>query len=144
MYQNFGYPFNNNFSMPTATQPYGYPMQPQMQQPPQQQPAQQNNTNIVYVNGIDDVRSRQLPANSNFVFLDNDNPIIYRKTVDGQGRMAVEVFDIVPHKETPTVQPDYALKSDIKTLQEEVAKLRAEVNKRDRTTVASTVGTTNS
>lgn len=125
MYNNYGFPGFN--SLPTATPPYGFPMPQSAPQPVQQQPQ----SNIVYVNGIDDVKNRPLPPNSNYAFMDNDNPILYRKTVDAQGRMAVEVFDIVPHKETPVAQPDYALKSDIEVLQKEIAKLRMEVSKND-------------
>lgn len=125
MYNNYGFPGFN--SLPTATQPYGFPMPQSAPQPVQQQPQ----SNIVYVNGIDDVKNRPLPPNSNYAFMDNDNPILYRKTVDAQGRMAVEVFDIVPHKETPVAQPDYAFKSDIELLQKEIAKLRMEVSKND-------------
>ena len=123
MYNNYGFPG----SFPTAPQPYGFPMPQSAPHPVQQQPQ----SNIVYVNGIDDVKNRPLPPNSNYAFMDNDNPILYRKTVDAQGRMAVEVFDIVPHKEAPVAQPDYALKSDIELLQKEIAKLRMEVSKND-------------
>lgn len=64
---NYGFPnFNNSF--PTATQPYGFPMQQQMQQPIQQQ----SQSNIIYVNGIDDVKNRPLPPNSNYAFMDNE------------------------------------------------------------------------
>lgn len=124
MYNNYGFPFN---SMPSATQPYGYPMPPQMPQTAPQTPPLQ--TNIIYVNGIDDARNRPLPPNSNYAFMDNDKAILYRKTVDGQGKMSVEAFDIVPHTEAPVEQPDYALKSDILMLQKELAKLRMEVTK---------------
>ena len=129
MINNYGYPNYN--SMPSMTQPYGYPiMQPQIPTNPQNissnMPPQ---TNVIYVNGIEDVKNRPLPPNSNYSFMDNDNPILYRKTVDAQGKMTVEVFDIVPHEEKPVEQPDYALKSDILTLQKELAKLRMEVTK---------------
>lgn len=122
MYQNYGFP---TFQQPQPNQFGNYAQAPIFQQPIQQQPQ----SNIVYVNGIDDVKNRPLPPNSNYAFMDNDNPILYRKTVDAQGRMSVEVFDIVPHKETPVAQPDYALKSDIEVLQKEIAKLRMEVTK---------------
>ena len=125
MYNNYGFPGFN--SLPTATQPYGYPMPPQMPQTPPQNPPLQ--TNIIYVNGIDDARNRPLPPNSNYAFMDNDKAILYRKTVDAQGKMTVEAFDIVPHTEAPVEQPDYALKSDILMLQKELAKLRMEVTK---------------
>lgn len=140
MFNNFGYPYGGGIgSYPTATQPYGYSMsQPQMQmaqqmqqpQMAQQQMAQpQAQTNIIYVNGVEDVRNRPLPPNSNYAFMDNDNPILYHKTVDAQGKMTVEMFDIVPHKEKPVQQPEYALKSDIAELQKQIVKLQAEVLK---------------
>lgn len=136
MFQNYGYPMSFN-SFPTATQPYGFPVtnpinQSQLQSQPQ--------SNIIYVNGIDDVKNRQLPNNSNFVFMDNDNPIIYRKTVDGQGKMSVEAFDIVPHKDVAVPKPEYALKSDIEALKGEILKLKTEVTKND---IARTYGTAN-
>ena len=119
---NYGFPNFN--SLPTATQPYGFPMAiPQQQSQPQ--------SNIVYVNGIEDVKNRPLPPNSNYAFMDNDNPILYRKTVDAQGKMTVEVFDIVPHKDEPEIKPDYALKSDLEELQKQIVKLRMEVSKND-------------
>lgn len=130
MYNNYGFPY----SMPTATQPYGVPMFPQAPTAPQPTPQpvqQQPQSNIVYVNGIDDVKNRPLPPNSNYAFMDNDNPILYRKTVDAQGRMAVEVFDIVPHKEAPVEKVEYATKKDIELLQAEIAKLHMEAKKND-------------
>ena len=128
---NYGFPQFNN--LPTATpQPYGYPMQ---QQPVQQQ----TQTNIIYVNGIDDVKNRQLPPNSNYAFMDNDKPIIYRKIVDAQGKMSVEIFDIVPHKEIPEERPDYALKSDLAQIQSEINKIRADLNKYGQNTVVKSV-----
>ena len=99
--------FSNNFNnygyantIPTSTQPYGYPMsnygmqsmaQPQMPMQPQ------TNTNKIYVSGIDDVRNRQLPNNSDVIYLDNDKPILYQKVVDGKGQFEVKAFSIVPY-----------------------------------------------
>lgn len=127
---NYGYPYN---AMPSATQPYGFPMM-MNNQPTQNAPQAmaQNNpqSNIVYVNGIEDVKNRQLPPNSNFAFMDNDNPILYRKTVDAQGRMAVEVYDIIPHKDIAPETPNYALKSDVEDLKKLFDKLRSEVLKK--------------
>ena len=66
---------------------------------PQQQPSQMN-TNKIYVTGIDDARARQLPPNSDFIFLDNDKPLLYRKTVDATGKMEIKAFKISEHTET--------------------------------------------
>lgn len=64
----------------------------------QQQPAQMN-TNKIYVTGIDDARARQLPPNSDFIFLDNDKPLLYRKTVDATGKMEIKAFKISEYTE---------------------------------------------
>lgn len=122
MYNNFN-PYGNPYfnSMPTGTQPYGVPMtpyntmgnmgtpnfnsQPQNQNMQSQgQPftmPQQVNTNKIYVTGIEDVRNKPQPFNSDFIYLDNDKPLLYRKVVDATGKMEVEPFDVFPHTEPP-------------------------------------------
>ena len=151
--------FGNNFgynSMPTATQPYGYPMNPYMNNmanPNQMQPQSQiqpqqpitTNTNKIYVNGIEDVRNRSLLPNSDYIFLDNDNAIIYQKIVDSKGQFEVKAFDIVPHieqKETKSennidlsnyvkVTDLEPLQNDIKILKEKLLSKPAEIKKVD-------------
>lgn len=109
---------NNQYGMYAPNQtpyntPYGgfspmpntYPAQPQFapQTPnyaPQTQSAQQMNTNKIYVTGIDDARARQLPPNSDYIFLDNDKPLLYRKTVDATGKMEIKAFKISEYTET--------------------------------------------
>ena len=82
----------NGYSTPTGTQPYGYPMQNYGM--PQQS---QINTNKIYVSGIEEVRQKNLPFNSDVVFLDNDKPILYQKIVDGKGQFEVKAFTITPY-----------------------------------------------
>lgn len=74
----------------------------------QQQNTQQNavNTNKLYANGIEDVRFRQLPVNSDYIFLDNDKPLVYRKTTDGTGKTDIQVFKIVPYVEEEKAAPE--------------------------------------
>ena len=74
----------------------------------QQQNTQQNavNTNKLYANGIEDVRFRQLPVNSDYIFLDNDKPLVYRKTTDGTGKTDIQVFKIVPYVEEEKTAPE--------------------------------------
>ena len=79
-------PQNGNYAPQTPTQPQ----------------AQQMNTNKIYVTGIDDARARQLPPNSDFIFLDNDKPLLYRKTVDGTGKMEIKTFKIAEYTEAET------------------------------------------
>ncbi len=94
---------NNGYSGYSGYNPYSYV--PPYQQPSTPQPQQAINTNKIYVNGIEDVRCRQLPAGSDYIFLDNDKPLIYRKTTDATGKMDVQVFKITPYQEEEKVQP---------------------------------------
>lgn len=114
MYNNNQYGMYAPNQTPYST-PYGgfspmpntYPAQQQFapQTPnyaPQTQSAQQMNTNKIYVTGIEDAKTRQLPANSDYIFLDNDKPLLYRKTVDATGKMEIKAFKISEYTETET------------------------------------------
>lgn len=92
MFQN--YQMN---TIPTATQPYGYPFNPyynnfQSQQQPQS--TQAMNTNKIFVSGIDEVRTKMLPPNSEMVYLDNDNALLYEKIVDAKGQFEVKTYEL--------------------------------------------------
>ena len=76
---------------------------------PQTQSAQQMNTNKIYVTGIEDAKTRQLPANSDYIFLDNDKPLLYRKTVDATGKMEIKTFKISEYTETESAPATQAL-----------------------------------
>lgn len=104
----------------------GYPYHPH--QSMNQSPSM--NTNKLYATGIEDVRARQLPPNSDFIFLDNDKPIIYRKTTDATGKMNIQVFEIKPFqveqpKSEPVIDPNqFASKKDFEDLREELEQLK--------------------
>lgn len=91
-YQNAPYGYNGYGGYNTPTY--------QAQQPSIQQ--QNVNTNKIYVNGIEDVKCRQMPAGSDYIFLDNDKPLVYRKTTDSTGKMDIQVFKITPYEEEKT------------------------------------------
>lgn len=77
---------------------YGNQYNPYQQQNsyyyPQTQPQANTNTNKIYVSGIDDVRNRFLAPNSDYIFLDNDKPVLYQKVVDSKGQFEVKEFEI--------------------------------------------------
>ena len=129
---------NNNFGyepMYPYTAPVQYPMQ--MQQMPAQNipnPLPMTNTNKIFVNGVDDVRSRALPQNSDYVFLDNDKPLLYQKIVDPKGQFEVKVFDIIPHKETPEEVPEYVLRTDFDNVLIELTAIKDKLAKLGGTT----------
>lgn len=124
---------NNPYSGYPYQQSYGYSV-PSYQQPTQTQP--QVSTNKMYANGIEDVRCRQLPANSDYLFLDNDKPLIYRKTTDATGKMDIQVFKITPYQEEEKPLVEYALASDLVDLKQQVEQLR-DLLKTDETKPAS-------
>jgi hypothetical protein len=157
MYEN-GYmnPFGYN-TMPTATQPFGYPVnpymysqQPQQKQQPQPQPQQQAptmiNTNKLYANGLEDVKNRSLPPNSDYIFVDNDKDILYQRIVDGTGKSDTRMFDLLPHieKEAATSQQSvdldkYVLKTDFETLQGQIKALNDKIAKLSTPTQPTTI-----
>ena len=113
---------------PFATQNGNYTptVQPQQQQPPQM------NTNKIYVTGIDDARARQLPPNSDFIFLDNDKPLLYRKTVDATGKMEIKAFKISEYTETeaaPAVDmSQFVSVEEFKTVQTEMGRIKRTID----------------
>lgn len=109
---NFGYP--NNFQ-PRQTQQFQMPMQ---------------NTNKIFVSGIDEVKMRMLSPNSDFIFLDNEKSILYQKTVDSSGHFEVKAFDIVEHKESTGHMEslEYVSKKDFEDLKSEFKALYDKVN----------------
>lgn len=117
-------PQNGNYTPQT-------PSQPQVQQ----QPAQMN-TNKIYVTGIDDARARQLPPNSDFIFLDNDKPLLYRKTVDATGKMEIKAFKISEYTETesaPAPAPavdmsQFVSVDEFKTVQTEMGRIKRTID----------------
>ena len=101
---------------------------------PQQQPPQMN-TNKIYVTGIEDARARQLPPNSDFIFLDNDKPLLYRKTVDATGKMEIKPFKILEYTETESAAPSPAVDlsqfvsvEEFKTVQTEMGRIKRTID----------------
>lgn len=128
----FGNPYTYN-SMPTSTQPYGYPINPYTNINTQPQQQIQTQTNKIYVNGIEDVRNRVLPSSSDYIFLDNDQPILYQKIVDSKGQFEVKAFSIIPYEPKSDTKQEvdlsaYVKKSDLEPLQEEIKALKEKLS----------------
>lgn len=121
MYNNF-----NPYFTPQGMQPYGNQFNPYMQQQNQSnqtQPAMATNTNKIFVASIEDVRNRALPFNSDFIFLDNEKPILYQKTVDSKGQFEVKEFSISPLEVKDNTEK-YVLKSDFERLESQLKDLQ--------------------
>ena len=90
---NYGSTYIPNFNFQNPYQQFN-PNLTQQQTQQQNQQSSATNTNKIFVSSIDDVKSKSLPANSDFIFLDNDKPILYQKTVDSKGQFEVKAFEI--------------------------------------------------
>lgn len=139
----YGYPyFGNNYGYGVPqqqAQQYYQPqqqMQPTYQQVPQQaqqmQPRQKYSA-LTYVNGLVGAKSHILNPNEKIYLLDSDNPILYIKSADFEGKYSLEAFELnkvelekigVEKEQTPTIQPltkqdlnEFVSKSDLKALE---------------------------
>lgn len=130
---NYGYipaPYYNQYQQGTpAPQP-----QQQTQVQPQTQPA--TNTNEIFVNGVEDVRNRPLPTNSNYIFLDNDKALLYEKIVDSRGQFEVKTYEIkeITGQESPkqaeTISSsDFVKTADLDPLRAEIKGLKEKIEK---------------
>ena len=140
---NYGYPyFGNNYGYGVPqqqAQQYYQPqqqMQPTYQQVPQQaqqmQPRQKYSA-LTYVNGLVGAKSHILNPNEKIYLLDSDNPILYIKSADFEGKYSLEAFELnkielekigVEKEQAPTIQPltkqdlnEFVSKSDLKALE---------------------------
>lgn len=73
---------------------------------------------------------RAQPANSRYVYFDNDKSILYQKTVDGTGHFELEQFDLTARNaENATVEPQsidtsqFVLRKDFEALQGQIRAL---------------------
>ncbi len=126
----FGNNFNNPYGFNSA--PFGYnpnATYPNYIAPTQNNTAPSTNTNKIFVNGIEDARSRPLSANSDYMFLDNDKPLLYQKVVDSKGQFEVKVFDITPHKEEVVTPTEYVTRADFDKLYAEFIQVKTQISK---------------
>lgn len=115
---NYGGTYIPNYNYQNPYQQFN-PNLTQQQTQPQNQQSSATNTNKIFVSSIDDVKSKSLPANSDFIFLDNDKPILYQKTVDSKGQFEVKAFEINEIKaQDNQKQPDMINLSNYVTLTE--------------------------
>lgn len=128
---------NNSQSTPNYQSSYNPPM----------------NTNIIYVNGIEDAKNRPLPFNSNYAFWDNDKAIVYRKVVDSMGKMSIEPYDLVPHKDENDSSPEtkqnfdtsaFVNRKEYEALKSELEQLKALVRQTTQEQPKQVVRTLNS
>ena len=135
-YNGYGNNQNNNYmgQAPFVPQNGNYAPQTPTQPQAPQQPAQMN-TNKIYVTGIEGARTMQFPPNSDYILLDNDKPLLYRKTVDATGKMEIKPFKISEYTETeaapaPTVDlSQFVSVDEFKGVQSEITRIKQNIDR---------------
>ena len=107
---------NDNFVLPNMQQ--GFPQFPTSMYDRVGQPR----TNKIYVNGIQDVNNYRMPPGADFIFVHNNENLLYRKVTDAFGKFVVETYRITP--ETSEQNVDFVSKDEFKALQEEINNLK--------------------
>lgn len=132
---NYGGTYIPNYNYLNPYQQFN-PNLTQQQTQQQNQQSSATNTNKIFVSSIDDVKSKSLPANSDFIFLDNDKPLLYQKTVDSKGQFEVKTFEINEIKaQDNQKQPDtinlsnYVTLTEFETLKEQIDELKNKITK---------------
>ena len=133
---NYGSTYIPNFNFQNPYQQFNQNLTQQQTQPQNQQPNSTTNTNKIFVAGIDDVKSKSLPFNSDFIFLDNDKPYLYQKTVDSKGQFEVKAFEIHEIKPQEKAKEDnsinlsnYVTLTEFEVLKGQIDELKNKITK---------------
>ena len=133
---NYGGTYIPNYNFQNPYQQFNQNLTQQQTQPQNQQPNSTTNTNKIFVAGIDDVKSKSLPFNSDFIFLDNDKPYLYQKTVDSKGQFEVKAFEIREIKPQENTKEDnsinlsnYVTIGEFEALQGQIKELKDKLSK---------------
>lgn len=122
---NYNYPYyGNNYGY--GVQPSFYGQQQQVQQQQYYQPVQQRYLPITFVNGLVGVKSHIVNPNEKIYLLDSDNPVLYVKSADQEGRYTIEAFELnrieldkVGVEKKPIQIEQQITKSDLKALEQQ-------------------------
>lgn len=132
---NYGGTYIPNYNYQNPYQQFN-PNLTQQQTQQQNQQSSATNTNKIFVSSLDDVKSKSLPANSDFIFLDNDKPILYQKTVDSKGQFEVKAFEIHEIKPQEKAKEDnsinlsnYVTLTEFEVLKGQIDELKNKITK---------------
>lgn len=122
MFNNFSpYPsFLGNSSYQQIAQSFGQ-QQGNMLPPSggQMTPQFQQNTNIIFVNGMEGAKAYQLSPNSNVILMDSENSKFYVKSTDNLGVPKLTTYTFSEEENLPVSQPTSQLPSDMVAVKSE-------------------------
>ena len=114
----------------------GYPATYQnpymVQQPQYQQPQQQTSAGLIWVQGEAAAKSYLVAPNASVALWDSEKQSVYIKSTDASGMPSMKILDYTIRDNTQTPQTvntvNYATKDDVKTLNDQIAALKAEMD----------------
>ncbi len=113
----------NNYGVPTFQPQMTPQLSTQFNSQLQSQP-QQNNT-FIYIQGREAAKAYPVAPGRTVLFLDDQNPYIYRKTTDNVGRtIEFRVFRLEEELE-PEPSSNFATKDDLNSLQGSIDELKS-------------------
>lgn len=122
---------------PYMNNPYLQPYyQPVMQQPMVQQPVQQTihqnpQTNVIWVSNESEARNYPVSPGNTVMLMDNDNPVVYKKSSDLSGRsLPLEVYDLVKREAEPPKEENHQIDLTEYLTRREFDSYASEVDKR--------------
>ena len=107
---------------------------PQYSQSNIPQTPMQSNNNIIWVQGINGAKSYQVAPNTSVQLWDSESQTIYIKSADASGIPSIKIIDYTfrdnaPQNATDFNSSDFATKSDINTLQQELNALKSKLER---------------
>lgn len=91
-------------------------------------PQPKSNTNKIVVNSIDDVKNMNLPANSDYIFVDNNSPILYQTITDNLGKCTIKAFSLT-ELELGSQATSFVNKEDFNKLLEQISNMSNDIKK---------------
>lgn len=64
-------------------------------------------TNIIYVAGIEDAKSRYVAPGCELLMADNEKPLMYKKIADSTGHFEMKTYDVALHIEEEKKPVEY-------------------------------------
>lgn len=120
-----GYPYVQNYQqqyMPTV----------------QNNQVQQQNNNIIYVQGIEGAKSYLVASNNTVILWDSDNPVIYVKSADATGRPNIKILDYTVRETDSNQIPfndkkvEYATAEELKRLESQIMALQSKLEEGEK------------
>lgn len=127
----------NMYYQPTVTTPvyqYKWQQQPYTTTVPAYGGQQQNNGNILWVQGLEGVKAQNVPAGCNMAFFDSENQCVYIKSVDSVGKPSLTILDYVErgakeeNKDAAPQQIEYATREQLDNLTTQFTEINDKLN----------------